>query len=73
MKLTRDKQSNAIVNLDEEGYKQARLRKELARKKMRTEHEQQSLQIRLAEIEKRLEKIERMLKMKSRSKTNAEE
>ena len=70
MKLTRDKQSNAIVNLDEEGYKQARLRKELARKKMRTEHEQQSLQIRLAEIEKRLEKIERMLKMKSKTKTD---
>lgn len=71
MKLTRDRQSNAIVNLDEDGYKQARMRKEAAKKRMRTEHEQQSLQFRIAELEKRVEKLERMLQAKTKKKMAA--
>lgn len=71
MKLTRDRQSNAIVNLDEDGYKQARMRKEAAKKRMRTEHEQQSLQFRIAELEKRVEKLERMLQAKIKKKMAA--
>ena len=67
MKLTRDRQSNAIVNLDEDGYKQARMRKEAAKKKARFEHEQQSLQFRIAELEKRVEKLERMLQAKRKT------
>lgn len=67
MKLTRDKQSGAILNLDEEGYRQARMRKELAKKKLRTEHEQQSLQIQVAELAKRVEKLERMMQVKRKT------
>ena len=61
MKLKRDRTSNALINIDEEGYKRARLRKQLQRKNTRTEHQQQSLEIRVAELEKRLEKLERKL------------
>ena len=61
MKLRRDRTSNALINIDEEGYKRARLRKQLQRKNTRTEHQQQSLEIRVVELEKRLEKLERKL------------
>lgn len=73
MKLRRDKSSNALINLDEDGYKQAKLRKQLQKKNARTEHQQQSMEFRIAEMEKRLEKLERIVSSMNRVKTKTED
>lgn len=61
MKLKRDSFSNALVNLDEEGYKQARQRKNMKLKALATQHENESLKLQLANLENRLQTIESLL------------
>ena len=61
MKLHRDSSSNALINMDEEGYKQARQRKTLRQKTLIAEHESQSLKMKINSLENRLQAIESML------------
>ena len=61
MKLHRDSSSNALINMDEEGYKQARQRKALRQKTLIAEHENQSLKMKINSLENRLQAIESML------------
>lgn len=61
MKLKRDSFSNALVNLDEEGYKQARQRKNMRQKTLATQHENEALKLQIANLENRLQAIESLI------------
>lgn len=61
MKLKRDSFSNALVNLDEEGYKQARQRKNMRQKTLAAQHENEALKLQIANLENRLQTIESLI------------
>lgn len=61
MKITRDKTSNAIVNQDEEGYLQARARKQMQKRRMKLEQENKSLRQYANSLEERIAKLESII------------
>lgn len=57
MKIIRDKFSGAIINLDEDGYKQAKVRKELQKRSQHDCHAREALENKVSEIEKKISDI----------------
>lgn len=64
MQFRRDKNSGAILNIDEDGYKAARLRKQAIRKHQRLEQENSYLKQTISLLSDRLAEIEHLLKEK---------
>lgn len=61
MKLGRDNYSGAVINYDEDGYKQAKIRKQLQKKRNKLELENQSIRQCLIDLETRINKLENLI------------